>query len=416
MGGSRRAFRRLGLTRRLGLSSLAAFTIAGATLYALLTMDAVAQRGWLFALALAGGLALLWVWLQRVMRAVVSRVGRQVAESEHAALHDPVTELPNRILLHDRLQQAVLGADRDGTVAAVVVIDLARFREVNETLGHHHGDLLLARVGARLTRMLRASDSVARLGGDEFVMRSLRDPEAVVTVTEKALEALAEPITLQGLEIEMEASAGVAFHPEHGSDPERLIQHAEAAMEAAKREHAGVEVYDPESDSGSAGRLKLLGELRRAISDDSLVLHYQPQVEVSSGRVTAVEALVRWRHPDRGLVPPVEFVPLAEGSGLIRPLTMEVLRQAITQGAAWHRAGRGLRVAVNLSARNLLDVQLPKDVAALLAEHELPASSLELEVTESTLMPSWSLGSPAAAGGRRRAPPKPRRPPQRAPI
>jgi diguanylate cyclase (GGDEF)-like protein len=282
----------------------------------------------------------------------------------------------------------VLAAERDDTVAAVVVIDLARFREVNKTLGHHHGDLLLTRVGGRLTGLLRASDSVARLGGDEFalVLRSLRDPQAAVTVADKALQALAEPITLQGLEIEMEASAGVALHPEHGSDPERLIQHAEAAMEVAKRDHAGVAVYDPGSDSGSAGRLTLLGELRRAIYDGSLVLHYQPQVEVSSGTVTAVEALVRWRHPKRGLVPPVEFVPLAEGSGLIRPLTLAVLRQAIAQCAAWRRAGRELRVAVNLSARNLLDVQLPDEVAALLAEHELPASSLELEVTESTLM------------------------------
>ena len=379
---------RLGLTERLALASLLRFAVAGALLYVALTNDSVTERGWLFALALGGGLLALWVSVLRLIQAVVRRIHSQAAASEHAALHDAVTELPNRILLYDRLQQATLAADRDHAAAAVVVIGLARFRQVNETLGHHCGDLLLAQVGARLSGMLRASDSVARLGGDEFalVLRSLREPEAAVALADKALAALAQPITLQGLEIEMEASAGIALYPEHESDPERLVQCAETAMEAAKRDHAGVAMYDPEADRGSAGRLTLLGELRRAISDGELILHYQPQVDVCSGRVTGVEALVRWQHPERGLIAPNDFVPLAEGSGLIRPLTLEVLRQAVAQCACWRRAGLDLRVAVNLSARNLLDVHLPDEVATVLAENGLPAGSLELEVTESTLM------------------------------
>ena len=380
---SRRAVRRLGLTQRLALASLVRFIIAGAVVYGVLATTSIAD--WL---VLSAGFLLLWGWVLRLMQAVVGRVRRQTAASEHAALHDAVTELPNRILLYDRLQQAILAADRDNSAAAVVVIDLARFRTVNETLGHHSGDLLLAQVGQRLAGILRASDSVARLGGDEFalVLRSLSEPDAAVTVADKALTALAEPITLQGLELEMEASAGIALYPEHESDPERLVQCAETAMEAAKRDHAGVEVYDPEADRGSAGRLTLLGELRKAICDGSLILHYQPQVDVRSGRVTSVEALVRWNHAERGLVPPADFVPLAEGSGLIRPLTLEVLRQAVAQCAAWRASGLDLRVAVNLSARNLLDVALPEEVAALLAEHDVPPRCLELEVTESTLM------------------------------
>jgi diguanylate cyclase (GGDEF)-like protein len=373
---------------RLALASLARFGVVGGALYLLLSSHAVSNEPWLFALALAGGLALLWTWVLRLMRAVVVRVRRQAAENEHAALHDAVTELPNRILLHDRLQQAVLAAERDHAVAAVVVIDLARFREVNDTLGPHNGDLLLARVGARLNDLMRATDTVGRLGADEFavVLRSLRDPQAALTVADKALQVLAEPITVQGIEISLEASAGVALCPEHGSDPDRLLQRAESAMALAKRSHTDIELYDDDCDGGSAGRLTLLGELRRATSDGSLVLHYQPQIELASGTVRAVEALVRWNHPERGLVPPADFVPLAEGSGLIRPLTLEVLRQGIEQGARWRGAGLELTVAINLSARNLLDVQLPEAVAAILAEHELPAASLELEVTESTLM------------------------------
>jgi len=388
---SRLAIRRLGLARRLALASLMRFIVAGAVIYGVLAATSIAD--WL---VLSAGFLLLWVWVLRLMQAVVLRVRRQTAANEHAALHDAVTELPNRILLYDRLQQAILAADRDNAAAAVVVIDLARFRAVNETLGHHSGDLLLAQVGQRLAGILRASDSVARLGGDEFalVLRSLNEPEAAVTVADKALSALAEPITLQGLELELEASAGIALYPEHEADPERLVQCAETAMEAAKRDHAGVEVYDPEADRGSAGRLTLLGELRKAIGDGSLILHYQPQVDIRSGRVTSVEALVRWNHPERGLVPPVDFVPLAEGSGLIRPLTLEVLRQAVTQCAAWRAGGLDLRVAVNLSARNLLDVGLPEEVAAILAEHGVPPACLELEVTESTLM-----SDPLRAGG-----------------
>ena len=385
---SQRAARRLTLPSRLAPASLAAFAVAGAALYLLLTSEAIRSERPLVALALSAILIVLWASVMGMMRQVQARVRRQAAHTEYAALHDPVTELPNRILLHDRVQQAVLAADRDGETVAVVLLDLNRFKEVNDTLGRHNGDLLLAEAGARLRGLLRASDTVARHGGDEFalVLRTVSDAHGARTAAESARAALAEPITLQGIEIETESSAGIALFPEHGSAPDRLIQRAEAAMEVAKDNHSGVEVYDPELDRSSASRLTLVGELRRAIADGSLLLHYQPQVDTRSGTVAGVEALVRWQHPTRGLVPPDEFIPLAEGSGLIRLLTLEVLDQAIAQCSRWRAEGIELTMAVNLSARNLLDLQLPDDVGVLLAKHDLQAGCLELEVTESTMM------------------------------
>jgi diguanylate cyclase len=306
----------------------------------------------------------------------------------HQALHDPLTGLPNRILLRDRTGQAIRQSDRELVPAALLLLDLDRFKEVNDTLGHHYGDQLLVQVGQRLQAALRKVDTVARLGGDEFavLLPRIEAAEGAVTVAEKLQAALEEPFLLEGLSLDVEASIGVALYPEHGSDPEELLQRADIAMYVAKDTHAGFVLFDPSLDQHSPRRLALLGELRRAIDHQQLVLHYQPKVDAHTGQMLGVEALVRWQHPERGLIPPNDFIPLAERTGLIGPLTHYVLDAALHQCREWRQAGHELAIAVNVSARSLLDLAFPNQVAGLLARWELPARLLVVEITESTIM------------------------------
>src|SRR5664280_1357258 len=282
--------------------------------------------------------------------------------------------------------------------AALLLIDLDRFKEINDTFGHHCGDLLLTQVGPRLTAALREVDTVARLGGDEFavLLPDITDVSAAIGVADKLRAALESPFHIEGFDVEgfdvegldldVEASVGVVLSGEHGADATTLQQRADIAMYVAKSQNLGVFAYDPAVDGHSPAKLALLGDLRRALDRNELVLHYQPKVSISTGDVIGAEALVRWQHPDRGLVPPDDFIPLAEHTGLIGPLTRYVLDSALGQIRAWADAGRPLTVAVNLSARNLLDERLPAMVAELLTVHGVPAALLELEVTESALM------------------------------
>ncbi len=337
--------------------------------------------------AFAAGLGLLGVcWL--ILAGYQRRTERQAAENAHQALHDGLTGLPNRTLLHDRTAQALRAADRELLPAALLLLDLDRFKEVNDTLGHHHGDLLLAQVGRRLRATLRGVDTVARLGGDEFavLLPRIETAEGAVAVARKLLAAFDEPFLLDGLTLDVEASIGMALYPDHAGDPDELLQHADIAMYAAKETHAGFVLFDPALDQHSPRKLALLGELRRAIEQQQLVLHYQPKVDAHTGEVLGVEALVRWQHPTHGLLPPDEFIPLAERTGLIAPLTHDVLDQALRQCQAWQRAGHELPVAVNISARRLLDLAFPDEVAGLLARWEVPARLLVVEITESTIM------------------------------
>src|SRR5450759_1642951 len=304
----------------------------------------------------------------------------------HDSMHDALTGLPNRTLLADRLSQALRAARRDGTTAALLLIDLDRFKEINDTFGHHCGDLLLTQVGPRLTAALREVDAVARLGGDEFavLLPDITVACAGIGVADKLRAAVESPFHIEGFDVE--ASVGVVLSGEHGADATTLLQRADIAMYVAKSQNLGVFAYDPAVDGHSPAKLALLGDLRRALDRDELVLHYQPKVSISTGDVIGAEALVRWQHPDRGLVPPDDFIPLAEHTGLIGPLTRHVLDSALAQVRVWADAGRPLQVAVNLSARNLLDERLPAMVAELLTVHGVPAALLELEVTESALM------------------------------
>ncbi|HJW60610.1 MAG TPA: diguanylate cyclase, partial [Actinomycetota bacterium] len=301
-------------------------------------------------------------------------------------MHDALTGLPNRTLLRDRLGQAIRQADRELVPAALLLLDLDRFKEVNDTLGHHYGDQLLVQVGERLQTALRQADTVARLGGDEFavLLPRMETGEGAVVVAKKLQAALHEPFPLDGLSLDVEASIGVALYPEHGSDPDELLQHADIAMYVAKDTHAGFVLFDPKQDQHSPRRLALLGELRRAIDQQQLVLHYQPKVDAHTGQMLGVEALVRWQHPTLGLIPPGDFIPLAERTGLIGPLTDYVLDAALRECRDWRRAGHELAIAVNVSARSLLDLGFPDQVAGLLARWEVPSRLLIVEITEST--------------------------------
>ncbi len=312
---------------------------------------------------------------------------QQAASSRHRALHDGLTSLPNRELFADRVGQATRTADRDLRPTALLLLDLDRFKDVNDTLGHHHGDLLLMEVAGRLRQGLREVDTVARLGGDEFaVLLPDTDVEGAVSVAGKLRDALQQPLTLDGIALDLDASFGITIYPDHGSDAAELLQHADVAMYAAKHTHAGFLVYDPSVDQHSPRRLALLGGLRQALERGELVLHYQPKAQLRSGRILGVEALARWQHPEHGLIGPDEFIRLAERTGLIYPVTRYLLRAALRQAAQWHRGGLRLSVAVNVSTRCLLDPTFPDQVAEGLAAEGVPADLLVLEITESAVM------------------------------
>jgi diguanylate cyclase (GGDEF)-like protein len=341
-----------------------------------------------YSLLILLALAVLYGVLFRIVAGASKALRHQAEVNEHQALHDSLTDLPNRTLFHDRVRQALTSARRDHVPAAVMIMDLDRFKEVNDTLGHASGDELLKQVGLRLSASLRESDTVARLGGDEFgvLLPKVVDAEAAVAVARKLRTTLEEPFTIHGLTLQMEASVGIALYPDHGGDVQSLLQRADVAMYVAKEHPAGCEVYTRERDDYSPDRLTLLTELRRAIDRGELLLHYQPKADLRTGEIHGVEALVRWEHPERGMIPPDEFIPAAQKTGVIGPLTMFVLDEALRQCRTWSLQGLELCVAVNLSTRNLLDLHLPEAVGELLARWEVPAGLLELEITESTIL------------------------------
>ena len=350
--------------------------------------DAIERDTTRLYLLLGAGLGLLWAALFRIVYGASRRLNRQTIDSEHQALHDALTDLPNRTLFYDRVQQAVTAASRNGTHAAVMLMDLDRFKEINDTLGHHSGDLLLRGIGPRLRAALRDNDTVARLGGDEFgvLLPSVSGVETAVSVANKIREALSEPYSLAGLTVEAEASIGVALSPDQGEDAPTLLQRADVAMYVAKRSATGVEVYASEHDRNSRRRLTLVGDLRRAIAAGDLLVRYQPIVDMRTREVHAVEALLRWHHPRHGVVAPDEFVRMAEDTGLMQPLTAFVLEASLRQRHGWRQAGYDFPVSVNLSMRNLHDVGLPDEIERMLHGWRLPADALELEITESSIM------------------------------
>ncbi|HEY5334452.1 MAG TPA: EAL domain-containing protein, partial [Mycobacteriales bacterium] len=317
----------------------------------------------------------------------VHLIVRLTGESERVSLYDGLTGLPNRTLLRRRMEEMIADDDLEQSGAALLLLDIDRFKEVNDTLGHDAGDALLVQIAKRLNAVMRPGDVIARLGGDEFAVllpwTSSTDAAAEVALrVERALEA---PFESGDMLLQTEASVGVALYPEHASDPETLIRCADVAMYQAKAHRLGVQVYSPEQDHHSAERLALLGDLRHALDEKALVVHFQPMVDAHTAQVAGVEALIRWKHPRRGFVPPDEFIPLAEQSGLMRPLTEFVLDASLEQVAGWRRSGIPITVSVNVSARDLCDRAFVPHVRRCLRDHAVPGKALILEVTERVL-------------------------------
>jgi diguanylate cyclase (GGDEF)-like protein/PAS domain S-box-containing protein len=317
----------------------------------------------------------------------ITERGHIAAQLEYQASHDVLTGLPNRAKLLERTRATVAEARSHEETMALLLIDLDRFKEINDSYGHHYGDAILRQLNPRLCAAVRETDLVARLGGDEFaVLLPGVDRQGAAQIAERVLARLVSPIEVDGQRFDVGASIGIALFPDHGQNANALLQHADIAMYAAKRSRSGYEVYAAAQDENSPRRLILIAELRRAIEEGQLELHYQPKIDLSSGLVCGAEALVRWRHPRDGLIPPAQFIPLAEQTGLIRPLGHWALEAAVRQCATWHAAGFDVGVAVNLAADNLQDPCLCQFLAGLLSDVRLPPWWLTIEVTESTMM------------------------------
>ncbi|MEZ5409017.1 MAG: EAL domain-containing protein [Acidimicrobiales bacterium] len=320
--------------------------------------------------------------------ALIEELRAESTSLEYQATHDPLTGLANRTLFTRHLE-----AVRPGTEVAVLLIDLERFKEVNDTLGHACGDQLLVEIGRRLQPVLQGGELLARLGGDEFVLQIMARGE--VDAAERArlvLDHLRAPYALQSVDVDVDASVGIALATAP-LDPDELMRRADVAMYNAKTAHTGVEVYGAERDHYSPKRLAMAARLRSAIDGGRIQLHYQPQIDLATGQLVAVEALARWHDPGRGQVPPAEFVEVAERTDLIHPLTDLVLQLAVGQAAAWYRAGHPLRVAVNVSARNLTEADLVPRIRRMLDSAGLPPHLLEVELTETTIMANAALAA-----------------------
>ena len=327
--------------------------------------------------------------INRELRDAQVRRDRSKAEERirHLAYYDSLTDLPNRTLFSNRLEMAVANALRTRSPLSVLIIDLDGFKEINDTMGHMMGDAVLREIGKRLQHDLRGSDTVARLGGDEFaIMLPGVGQTGAELAARKLLAVIQEPLTIEGLNLDVHGSCGIAISPEHGTEGEVLVQRADIAMYVAKEDRSGCVVYAQELDRHSPERLALMGDFRHAISRDELRVQYQPKINLKTREIFGVEALVRWQHPQLGLIQPDRFIPMAEQTGAVRPLTLWMLERALQQCLEWKREGFDLIAAVNLSPRNLHDPELPERVRALLDLLNAPASMLELEITESVIM------------------------------
>jgi len=338
---------------------------------------------------LKNNLARLVPAIRRELKEAQDRRERVKAQNMilYLAYHDPLTGLFNRIGFELRLKEAIQARSPQKNPFAVLMMDIDHFKAINDSLGHHHGNLLLKEVGVRLRRVLKESDKIARVGGDEFaVMIPSCDSGRAVQAAGAILTALEEPFLLESLSLFVAASIGISVFPGQGENPTVLMQHADVAMYAAKQNAGGYALYTPEQDKYSPRLLMLMSDLHRAISENELFLVYQPKISLKTSQTIGVEGLVRWRHPKLGIIPPEQFVSITEDTGLIKPLTLWVANEAIRQAHAWYQAGWKFPVAVNISTRNLLDPQLPEHLAGLLSTWGVPAQLFEMEVTESAIM------------------------------
>jgi diguanylate cyclase len=331
------------------------------------------------------GLALLYLVLAGLSYTTTRRLRRQAATNAYLADHDQLTGLPNRRVFASHIEQA-LGPDGN-RFAAVAIVDLDRFKDVNDTLGHENGDDLLRKIAERLTTSLRPGDVVARLGGDEFglVLNRVASADQADSVLERLRDIVAAPVDLTGLPLTTEASIGYVLAPDDGGDPQTLLQRADIAMYVAKTSRSSVVRYESAHDQFDPAQLAVVAELRDALTNNELVLHYQPQLDLTDGCVRSVEALIRWHHPKHGLLAPDAFLPVAEQTGLMDPLTDWVIAEALRQMAEWDGAGVHLSVSVNVSARNLTHATFTNRVLDALASSTVASQRLMLEITETAL-------------------------------
>ena len=314
---------------------------------------------------------------------------RRAEELHCKATTDELTGLANRQRFRTVVEEQIAASRSSAAPFALMLIDLDRFKEINDTLGHHYGDVILRDLGPRLAACAGDDGVVARLGGDEFAVLPAAhtiDPEALADVATELSACVSQPIAVDDMTLEVGASIGISRFPIDGADVHSLLRRADVAMYAAKAEHAPHQLYSAKLDPHSLRRLTVLSDFRRALESDEFIVHYQPIVDIAGSRPCGAEGLVRWDHPELGLLAPSHFIPIAEQSGLIGPLTRHVLERSIAQCAQWHREGRDLTVAVNLSVRDLLDRELPLQIERMLDEQHLAADALQLEVTESMLM------------------------------
>ncbi len=304
------------------------------------------------------------------------------------AMYDVLTDLPNRMLLFERLERAIENARRDKGITALLLMDLDRFKDINDTFGHHFGDMVLKQIAVRLRNLLHSSDTLARLGGDEFgvVLTRVSDAGDVTAVARKILDSLEQPFAIEGHLLEVSTSIGIALYPTHGTDVRTLVRRADVAMYAAKEANVGYAFHNEEHESHSPEQLALTVEMRSAMEHDEFVLYYQPKIHLGSGLMTRAEVLIRWNHPKRGLLAPVAFIPIAERTGLIKPLTDWIIDRMLKQCRQWHDAGAPVHVAVNISPKSLQEQVLPVKFQAALDKWNIDPRFVKVEITESSIM------------------------------
>jgi len=339
---------------------------------------------------LTTGAIIIWlaVWVSLLLS---TRISKQLDEKndqlKHMALHDNLTDLPNRQLLNDRLEQLFLQSQRENLTFALFLIDLDRFKEINDTLGHQFGDELLKKVSKRLMSSTREEDSISRLGGDEFaVLLPQTDFEGSKLCAERILNAMDAPFCINSISTESKASIGIAIFPEHADNVATLMQHADIAMYQAKKLQSGYAIYDPAQNKHSMRRLKLMSDLRIAIENKKIHVAYQPLIDCTQKTINSVEALARWQHDELGDVSPNEFIPMAEQMGLIRQLTLQTLKLAVDDCKKWQQQGYTFGININLSTYCLQDFSLPDEINSILKNGDMDASKVQFEITETALM------------------------------
>ena len=304
------------------------------------------------------------------------------------AMFDPLTDLPNRMLLFERFEKAIDNARSAKNMTALLLMDLDRFKEINDTFGHHFGDTLLKEIAVRLRNLLSPNDTLSRLGGDEFGLFLTRasDPSDVAAVARRVLDSLQQPFAIEGHLVEVSASIGIALYPTHGTDARMLLRRADVAMYAAKEANVGYAFHNQEHESQTPDQLALVVEMRSAMERDEFELYYQPKLHVNSGLMTRAEVLIRWNHPKRGLLAPGAFIPIAERTGLIKPMTDWIIDRMLKQCREWHDAGAPVHVAVNISAKSLQEQLLPVKFQAALDKWNMDPRFVKVEITESSIM------------------------------